>query len=251
MLISSVALNMVSLAVLKPDSLAPELVDRALAVGRALAWGPLVARTANAAAGVAHARGDGAAELALLNEAAGAAPTDTSLAARLAELRLAQGDRAGAIRAWQTNHLLIRVPLEHGASTTNPAVALDWFGVAQAVDPTDPRPYAEAARVLLAAGQPARAAPYLAQALKLGRSGPSLSVIARRLLDPFASLDPEVPPATPVEVGQFWQASQVFTARGDLIGAKYALEQALRVDPANLVFQSTLAGIRRTLGLAS
>src|SRR6266542_2923820 len=91
MLISSVALNMVSLAVLKPDSLAPELVDRALAVGRALAWGPLVARTANAAAGVAHARGDGAAELALLNEAAGAAPTDTSLAARLAELRLAQG----------------------------------------------------------------------------------------------------------------------------------------------------------------
>jgi hypothetical protein len=247
-LVAPIALNVVSLAVLRPDSLAPSQVDAAVSIGRAMAWGPLGGRFSNAAAAIAHQRGDTDSEVTYLTDAAAASPSDADLAARLAELRLAQGDTAGAISAWKTNRLLIRVPLSRGAAAVDPASALDWFGVAQAVDPTDSRPYSEAARVLIATRQPDRAAPFLAQSFTLARHDPSLAVVAQRLLDPFATLDAGGTTPTLLEVDSLWRASQVLTARGDFLGAMYTDELALRADPSNPTIRADLTTLRRRFG---
>src|ERR1700716_3787147 len=82
LLAAPVALNIVSVVVLTARTADLTRVDPVLAIGRTLAWGPFGARFANAAAALAHRRGDADTELAYLTEAAAASPTDADLAAR-------------------------------------------------------------------------------------------------------------------------------------------------------------------------
>src|SRR5689334_2768917 len=86
LLVTPVALNLVNLAILKPGSVDPSVESRAVAVARALAWGPFHARVASAEAELAHERGDDTGAVEDLREAAASARWDATVAVRLAEL---------------------------------------------------------------------------------------------------------------------------------------------------------------------
>ena len=70
-------------------------------VAQAVAFGPLSARAEVASALLAERNGNVAAELAALSRAQTQGGWDASLGLRLGDLRLATGDRPGAITAWR------------------------------------------------------------------------------------------------------------------------------------------------------
>jgi tetratricopeptide (TPR) repeat protein len=249
LLVAPVALNLVNLAILKPGSVDPSVEARALAVARALAWGPFHARVASAEADLAQERGDATAALEDLTDAAAGARWDATIAVRLAELHLAMGDRDGAVQAWRSNRSLLKVPLNRGLAVraASPTVALDWFGTAQAVDPTDPRPYLETAELLLSSQEAGRAAPFTAQALRLSGTDPVFSVLANRVLDPFSPLDTPTSSPPRVVVVPAYQAAQVMDDLGDVLGAIYADEVALSAEPSNASVRAHLAKLHQRL----
>ncbi len=219
------ALNLATALLHRP---APPLavVQPAVTIAAATAWGPFASRAWNAQSLLARAQDDPAAELQALAAAAPAAPWDPTLALRLADLRLARGDRPGAVDAWRIAHL-VEPPLARGRQAASPAETLDWYALAQAVDPADWRPYAATATRLLQSGQPNQAALMLAEALRLRGDRPARAATSARLVSPAAPLprDAQSPPSR-TDATLFLTAARIFEARGDLAGAAFASQLA-------------------------
>jgi Flp pilus assembly protein TadD len=171
---------------------------------------------------------------------------DPSLALRQGDLRLVGGDRPGAIVAWRSAAALPTL-LERAAAA--PAdQAIDWYNLAQSVDPTDWRPYAGAAH-LLESSDPNRSAALVSEALQLRGSDPARSTLARRMLNPNsplaagASIEP-----SPADADMFLLSSRLFLARGDLAAAVYAAQLSTRAAPTSPGTWQQLARLLDRLG---
>src|SRR6266508_3400018 len=182
LLAAAVSLNAARIAVHQRVGTTSPLLEADLQLAQAFAPGPLLARVYAARALLAQQRGDTSAELESLDRATAIGGAwDSSLNLRLGDLRLAYGDRPRAIAAWRAADAL--PTLLDRAAASSPEQALDWYSLAQSVDPTDWRPYAGAARVL-ESSDPNRAAGFLSQAFQLRGADPARAALARRLVDP-------------------------------------------------------------------
>ena len=229
-IVGFVALNAATLTLHQGLGTASPILEADLQFAQTFTAGPVLARIYAAQALLAHQRGDTPAELESLDHAAAIGGAwDPSLALRAGDLRLAYGDRPRAIAAWRAAGAL--QSLLDRAAASPPAQALDWYNLAQAVDPTDWRPYAAAGH-LVVSSDPNRAAAMLSEALQLRGDDPARTSLAQRLIIPSsqlatnASIDP-----SPDDVQLLLDSSSLLLARSDLPGAVFAAQLSTEAAP--------------------
>jgi putative inorganic carbon (HCO3(-)) transporter len=220
-----------------------------LDLGSSLAWGPYQARVWATRSFVAKARGDADAELNALAIAAPLATWDSSLALRLGEQRLDRGDLEGAVMAWRLvqadDPLLERgQAAEHDRAPTS--VVLNWYSLAQAVDPTDWRPYAAAAKVTR---QPDQAAALLGEALRRRGDQPARAAVAQRLGNPSAAAPTNLTtPVSSEDADLYLAAAHAMASNADVQGAILAAQLATQASPMSSDAWSYLAELWQSAG---
>jgi hypothetical protein len=224
------------------------VVDTNLAIADALSWGPYRGRVWAARALAARARGDQPEESKALETAFAATPWDASVGLRLGDLRWDRGDWDGAVEAWRAAGAS-EVLVERGRQAPSLATAMDWFAAAQSVDPLDWHSYATAA-ARLEAKDPERAAPLLAEALRLKGSQPAREAVARRLLQPQLPLPSAavVTLPSPPDADLFGHAARIFAMRADRDGAFFAAQLAADANPAAVAPWQDLASLWQAQG---
>jgi hypothetical protein len=246
LVITPVAVNAAHVALrrVNVDGSTMGLLDTDLSVASAFAWGPYPARVWATRSYVARAQGDQAAEINALSVAAPLQTWDSSLSLRLGDLRLAQGDRNGAVAAWQLSNandtLLDRARVLEGQRAPTSAV-LDWYRLAQEVDPSDWRPYAAAAKL---ARDPQQIAALLVEALHARGDHPAREAVALRLTNPSAPLPSGI--STPISAADgdlYLTAARTMLAADDVLGAVFAAQLASQANPTSPDPWTTLADL--------
>ncbi len=252
---SRVVLQRSGAAPFREESFVLSFVQANLALATRLGWGPYTARALAARSLLARLRGDTDTQLTTLQAAVAAAPWDPSLTHQLGVLYLARGEWRRAAEVWgeaKAGEFFIRI-----GKAVAPPEGLEWYSRAQAVDPTDWRPYVAATEELLDAQRFHEAGVVLAKGLSTvewkdvasdENADAARRALAERLVDSTTPLPAHAPVSISVANGElFANAARVLESRSDVAGALYAAQLASHADPSSVVYRTRLESLRQRL----